>query len=452
LNWRGSFFSAATKQDRDLTDVTREIEINFGGPVRMVQQFLPHLRSRQDAAIVNTSSGLAFIPYPLSPIYCATKAAIHSFSQSLRVQLVGTSVTVIELAPPTPETPLLRGEFQEEMKDQKGMPPSVLAGRAIAGIEAGKLEIRPGIAHALYAMSRIAPHFALNQIARMTRWRTPSSRDRIQVASASTEEPLASVPEARPEDVDAAVDAARLAFDAPEGWASWEPQRRADAMERLAVALDARGPEIARLVSAQNGAPSHSQPTSKVRSRPCCCDITPGSPPTDWLTRLGVACSAARRKSADSRSASSGRLSRGMRRNTANFIAFKGLDSVERAGVERVDAAALFHGSITRATMSGAGTRRSGKSARPRSNARCLWTLLGELALHRLRRDRRSSATRCSLQIARQFLPEDAAKGCLQRFMLAVNVLSQRSVDEGLIVAPAAGMSLLSEPPQDVVV
>lgn len=156
------------KQDRDLTDVTREIDINLSGPVRMVQQFLPHLRSRQNAVIVNTSSGLAFIPYPLSPIYCATKAAIHSFSQSLRVQLAGTSVTVIELAPPTTETPLLRGEFQQEMKDQKGMPPSVLAGRAIAGIEAGKLEIRPGLSNVLYTMSRLAPHFALNQIARST--------------------------------------------------------------------------------------------------------------------------------------------------------------------------------------------------------------------------------------------------------------------------------------------
>ncbi|HEX7678786.1 MAG TPA: SDR family NAD(P)-dependent oxidoreductase, partial [Thermoanaerobaculia bacterium] len=83
-------------QDRELTDVTREIEINLSGPVRMVQQFLPHLRTRRDSAIVNVSSGLAFVPLPISPVYCATKAAIHSFSQSLRVQLEGTGVTVIE--------------------------------------------------------------------------------------------------------------------------------------------------------------------------------------------------------------------------------------------------------------------------------------------------------------------------------------------------------------------
>src|SRR5258706_168983 len=111
----------------------------------------------------------AFIALPLSPVYCATKAAIHSFSQSLRVQLKGTGVAVIELAPPGVETPLMRDEFQEELKGQKGMDVTVLARRAIAGIEAGKLEIRPGLSNALYVMSRVAPHFMLNQLVRMSR-------------------------------------------------------------------------------------------------------------------------------------------------------------------------------------------------------------------------------------------------------------------------------------------
>jgi uncharacterized oxidoreductase len=154
-------------QDRDLKDVTREIEINLIGPVRMVQQFLPHLKTRTDALIVNVSSGLAFIPFPASPVYCATKAAIHSYTQSLRVQLDGTGVTVIELAPPAVETPLLRGEFAEEMKGQKGMDVKVLAARAIAGIESGNLEIRPGLSNVLKAMSRIAPQFMLKQMTKM---------------------------------------------------------------------------------------------------------------------------------------------------------------------------------------------------------------------------------------------------------------------------------------------
>jgi uncharacterized oxidoreductase len=133
----------------------------------LVQQFLPHLKVRKGALIVNISSGLAFIPMPISPVYCATKAAIHSFTQSLRVQLNGTGVTVIELAPPGVETPLFRGEFAEEMKGQKGMDVKVLAAKAIAGIEAGKLEIRPGLSNVLRMMSRIAPEFMFDQMAKV---------------------------------------------------------------------------------------------------------------------------------------------------------------------------------------------------------------------------------------------------------------------------------------------
>ncbi len=150
-------------------DVTREIEVNFSGPVRMVQQFLPHLLTRPGALIVNVSSGLAFVPLPAAPVYCATKAAIHSFTQSLRVQLQDTSVAVVELAPPGVETPLFRGEFAEETRGQKPMDPQDLVRRAIAGIEAGKLEIRPGLSNVLHAMSRVAPRFMLNQIAKMSK-------------------------------------------------------------------------------------------------------------------------------------------------------------------------------------------------------------------------------------------------------------------------------------------
>jgi uncharacterized oxidoreductase len=167
VNNAGIMRNLNLNQERDLSDVTREIEIDLSGPVRMVQQFLPHLKTRESALIVNVSSGLAFVPLPLSPVYCATKAAIHSFTQSLRVQLDDTSVTVIELAPPGVETPLLRGEFAEEMKGQKGMDVKVLVKRAIAGIEAGKLEIRPGLSNVLKAMSRIAPAFMLRQMAQM---------------------------------------------------------------------------------------------------------------------------------------------------------------------------------------------------------------------------------------------------------------------------------------------
>ena len=167
INNAGIMRNLKLNQDRTLADVTREIDINLSGPVRMVQQFLPHLQSRKEAMIVNVSSGLAFIPLSISPVYCATKAALHSFTQSLRAQLAGSGVSVVELAPPGVETPLFRGEFAEEMRGQKAMDVTVLVRRAIAGIEAGKLEIRPGLSNVLKLMSRIAPQFMFSQMTRM---------------------------------------------------------------------------------------------------------------------------------------------------------------------------------------------------------------------------------------------------------------------------------------------
>jgi uncharacterized oxidoreductase len=155
--------------ERGLEDVTREIDINLTGPVRMIQQFLPHLKSRPAALIVNVSSGLAFIPFPLSPVYSAAKAGLHAFTQVLRLQLDKSTVTVVELAPPGVETPLFRGEFEEESKGQKAMDVGVLVRRAIAGIEAGQLEIRPGLSNVLKIMSRVAPSFMLAQMNKMSK-------------------------------------------------------------------------------------------------------------------------------------------------------------------------------------------------------------------------------------------------------------------------------------------
>lgn len=186
INNAGVMRNLNLNQERDLVDVTREIEINLSGPVRMIQQFLPHLRAREGALIVNVSSGLAFIPMSASPVYCATKAAVHSFTQSLRAQLEGTGVTVVELAPPGVETPLFRGEFAEEMRGQKAMDVRVLAERAIAGIEAGKLEIRPGLSNVLKAMSRIAPQAMFKQMTKMTK---PKGRPGTQPLTAPADSP-----------------------------------------------------------------------------------------------------------------------------------------------------------------------------------------------------------------------------------------------------------------------
>lgn len=148
----------------ELAELTREIDTNLSGPMRMVQQFLPHLKTRPGALIVNVSSALAFVPLPASPIYSATKAAVHAYTRSLRVQLSGSDVTVVELMPPGVQTALFKEEFAREMAGQQLMAPATLARKAIAGIEAGQLELRPGQSNLLMILSRIAPQFALRQL------------------------------------------------------------------------------------------------------------------------------------------------------------------------------------------------------------------------------------------------------------------------------------------------
>ena len=169
INNAGIMRNLNVNTPRSLTDVTREIDINLSGPVQMVQEFLPHLKSRPHALIINVSSGLAFVPFPLSPIYSASKAGFHAFTRCLRVQLKGSNVAVVELAPPLVETNLTAGEFDMEMKGQKGMAVDVLVRKALAGIEAGRLEVRPGLSNVLYLLSRVVPSLPFRQMARMVR-------------------------------------------------------------------------------------------------------------------------------------------------------------------------------------------------------------------------------------------------------------------------------------------
>ena len=167
INNAGIMRNLDMNQSRSLMDVTLELQTNLSGPVQMVQEFLPHLKSRPNALIVNVSSGLAFVPFPLSPIYSASKAGLHAFTRCLRVQLQGSEVAVVELAPPLVETKLARDEFETEMKGQKGMAVDLLVRKAIAGIESGKTEIRPGLSNVLYLMSRLVPSLPFGQMAKL---------------------------------------------------------------------------------------------------------------------------------------------------------------------------------------------------------------------------------------------------------------------------------------------
>lgn len=153
-------------QDNDLEDLNREIETNLSGPIRMVKQFLSHLKMQESAAIMNVSSGLAFVPLPISPVYCAAKAGIHSFTQSLRVQLKHTRVKVFELAPPLTDTPLVGSFDPADLAGSKAMSVSVMVGFAIRGMEQDNFEIRPGQSNALKLMNRIAPAFIFSQLSK----------------------------------------------------------------------------------------------------------------------------------------------------------------------------------------------------------------------------------------------------------------------------------------------
>jgi uncharacterized oxidoreductase len=103
----------------DLATAEATISTNLLGAIRLTTALLPEILKQPDGAVLTISSGLAFTPLHLTPTYCATKAAIHSFSQSLRYQLRNSKVSVIEIIPPYLQTALMG---QAQAKDPRAMP------------------------------------------------------------------------------------------------------------------------------------------------------------------------------------------------------------------------------------------------------------------------------------------------------------------------------------------
>jgi len=159
--------TAASAATTGLSDITREIDINLSGPIRMIQQFLPHLRKKASAAIVNVTSGLALVPLPLAPVYGATKSGLRSYTQSLRAQLKHTPVKVFELVAPGARTPL-NDKFAGDVDARMLMDPYKLVAIGIKGMQKDKLEIYPGLARVIRIMSRLAPGLLLRQMSKMT--------------------------------------------------------------------------------------------------------------------------------------------------------------------------------------------------------------------------------------------------------------------------------------------
>jgi len=139
----------------DLVGLMTEMNINVGGVIWTTSTFIDILTANK-GTLINVSSALAFAPLPSAPIYSASKAAIHSYTQSLRFQLQEAGVEVIELMPPAVKTDLTadlpEGSLNLITTDE-------LVKQSVTALKAGALEIRPGQAKLLSLMRRLAPEF-----------------------------------------------------------------------------------------------------------------------------------------------------------------------------------------------------------------------------------------------------------------------------------------------------
>jgi uncharacterized oxidoreductase len=143
----------------DTTDLTSEIEVNLTALVLLTNEVLPILLKRPQGALINVSSALAFVPLAATPIYCATKAAVHSLSVSLRRQLARTGVRVIEVIPPKVATNLHR---HQEVDLPDGLSVDAFLRQTLIGLSQGRDEIFIEKSRVLYWASRIAPNWILN--------------------------------------------------------------------------------------------------------------------------------------------------------------------------------------------------------------------------------------------------------------------------------------------------
>lgn len=138
----------------DLAAVDRCIHLNLNAPIHLITHLLPALRARPEAMIVNVTSGLAIAPNARSPVYCATKAGLRSFTMSLRRQLRGSKVHVLEVLPPVVET-----RMTAENKHRK-MPAPECARQVVAAMKADRAEANVGMTGVLRRVYSLSPAVA----------------------------------------------------------------------------------------------------------------------------------------------------------------------------------------------------------------------------------------------------------------------------------------------------
>ena len=142
-------FRASTSEAIDL-----EVQTNLLAPLHLVRRFLHALLGHSEAAIVNVTSILAIVPKQSAPVYCATKAALRSFSRSLRWQLEGSSVRVFEVVPPVVDTDMTAGRGSGKMR------PEAVADEVWRSYLANKPEILIGKARPAASIARLLPSLA----------------------------------------------------------------------------------------------------------------------------------------------------------------------------------------------------------------------------------------------------------------------------------------------------
>lgn len=148
----GGNFGPGDPLDLALTD--QAIFLNLNAPIHLIGHLLPAMLERPEAAIVNVTSGLAIAPRAGGPIYCATKAGLRSFTQSLRHNLRDTRVHVIEALPPVVETAMTAA------RNTKKMPAPECAAQIVDAIESNKTEANVGIVKLLQTVHSISPALA----------------------------------------------------------------------------------------------------------------------------------------------------------------------------------------------------------------------------------------------------------------------------------------------------
>jgi uncharacterized oxidoreductase len=144
----------------DLAGLMAEVNINLGGVITTTSAFVDILTANK-GTVINVSSALAFVPLPAAPIYSATKAAIHSYTQSLRFQLEESGVEVIELMPPGVKT-----DMTTELAEGgvTVITTEELVKQSFMALRTGAVEIRPGQSKQLAFMRRLAPDFINGQL------------------------------------------------------------------------------------------------------------------------------------------------------------------------------------------------------------------------------------------------------------------------------------------------